>query len=263
MSRNFLEKILDDTKKTKAQLIAELEELRKQVSGSDNPSTDNKPADQRTNESDQRYRNIIEQSFDGISLVNDKGKIIEWNKAQERITCLKQNEVLGKYVWDIQIKLAPENLRISKFKQTLKDGFFKALKNKTNVEILQEQQIFCRNGDTRNVQSVSFKILNNNSVMIATIMRDITEKKNAQKSLRKSIERLDLAMSVANDGLWDWDLTTNTVYFDPRYYTMAGYKINEFPHKLEEFQKRVHPDDIDYVMNTADNYLKGKLKKSM
>ena len=71
-------------------------------------------------------------------------------------------------------------------------------------------------------------------------------------------ERLRLARSVANEGFWDWNLSTETVYFDPRYYLMAGYAVDEFPHRLEEFQQRVHPDDQAEVMAIVQRSLKGQ-----
>ena len=88
--------------------------------------------------------------------------------------------------------------------------------------------------------------------------QDITERKRAEEALQVSEDRLSKIMRAANDGMWDWDLKTNVVYFDPRYYEMAGYEVDEFPHRLEEFQARVHPQDIDDVMAHAENHLKGE-----
>lgn len=78
------------------------------------------------------------------------------------------------------------------------------------------------------------------------------------RASHESPERLRLAMMVANDGLWDWDLATNEVYFDPRYYLMAGYAVDAFPHRLEEFQQRIHPDDVAQVMAKAQAHLNGQ-----
>ncbi|MBN2253243.1 MAG: PAS domain-containing protein, partial [Kosmotogaceae bacterium] len=91
--------------------------------------------------------------------------------------------------------------------------------------------------------------------------QDINESKQKQKALQESEDRLSKIVIAANDGMWDWDLTTNEVYFDPRYYTMAGYEVNEFPHQLKEFQKRVHPEDIENVMFYAEQHLKGKIER--
>ncbi len=63
------------------------------------------------------------------------------------------------------------------------------------------------------------------------------------ETIRENEERLNLAMSVRNDGIWDWHFDTDDIYFDTRYYTMAGYEPYEFPQTYEEWEKRVHPDD--------------------
>lgn len=76
--------------------------------------------------------------------------------------------------------------------------------------------------------------------------------------LMVSAERLDLAMAVHNDGVWDWTLSTDEVYFDNRYYEMAGYSPKDFPPRLEEWKKRIHPDDIDRVEGEIRAYLDQK-----
>ncbi|RLD55651.1 MAG: hypothetical protein DRJ01_16350, partial [Bacteroidetes bacterium] len=87
----------------------------------------------------------------------------------------------------------------------------------------------------------------NNQQLIAT-----------EQQLRASEDRLSKTLIAANDGMWDWNLTTNIVYFDPRYYLMAGYAIDEFPHEFDEFKKRIHPDDVENVMTHAQQHLAGK-----
>jgi PAS domain S-box-containing protein len=46
----------------------------------------------------------------------------------------------------------------------------------------------------------------------------VVERRQAEESLRKSDERLSLAMMAANDGMWDWNISSGTAYFSPRYY---------------------------------------------
>jgi PAS domain S-box-containing protein len=82
-----------------------------------------------------------------------------------------------------------------------------------------------------------------------------------EKALKIKEDRLSKIMIAANDGMWDWDLKTNHVFFDPRYYTLSGYEVDDFPHSLEEFQKRIHLKDHDYVMNEAHRHLSGKIDR--
>gem|GEM_PF-5490011 len=87
------------------------------------------------------------------------------------------------------------------------------------------------------------------------------ENRAALEKLRLSEDRLSKILKAANDGYWDWNLKTNEVYFDPRYYEMAGYKVNEFPGNLEEFTKRVHRDDVDNVRNNIEKHLRGETER--
>ncbi len=88
---------------------------------------------------------------------------------------------------------------------------------------------------------------------------DITERRRAEQSLKKSEERFDLAMSVANEGIWDWDLKSGKTLFDDRYYTMAGYEPGDFSGVFEEWRKRVHADDIGKAQDAIDMYLAGEI----
>ncbi len=79
-------------------------------------------------------------------------------------------------------------------------------------------------------------------------MQDLEERyaelRQTEESLRLSEERLRLALEGTFDGIWDWNLRTGRVYFSPRYYTMLGYKPDEFPPSYEAWRNLVHPDDL-------------------
>lgn len=87
---------------------------------------------------------------------------------------------------------------------------------------------------------------------------DITRRKQAEEKLKISEERLDRAMAVKNEGIWDWDLLTNETYFDDRYYTMAGYAPNEFPQNFTAWAQHVHPEDLPAANSAIQDYFSGK-----
>ncbi|MCP4290247.1 MAG: PAS domain-containing protein [bacterium] len=80
--------------------------------------------------------------------------------------------------------------------------------------------------------------------VILALFHYIKKHSQARAALIRSEERLKLALVGSNDGLWDWDYSSNIVYFNDRYYTMAGYEPQGFPGKYDEWTKRVHPDDL-------------------
>lgn len=78
-----------------------------------------------------------------------------------------------------------------------------------------------------------------------------------EKALKDSEERYALAAQGANDGLWDWDLNTDVIYFSPRWKEMIGFKDNEIGNFSEEWLNRLHEDDIKRVNEAFRKHKKG------
>ena len=75
--------------------------------------------------------------------------------------------------------------------------------------------------------------------------------------LHRSRERFEIAVTGSSDGLWDWDLVTNTVYFSPRWKSMLGYGDAELTNCFETFRGLIHPDDVPPVLGKVETYLAG------
>jgi len=74
---------------------------------------------------------------------------------------------------------------------------------------------------------------------------EILERKRIEEALRETEERYALAVRGANDGLWDWDLKNNRIYYSPRWKAMLGYDEEEIGDSANEWFSRVHPEDIE------------------
>lgn len=77
------------------------------------------------------------------------------------------------------------------------------------------------------------------------------------EALRESEERYALAIRGANDGLWDWNLKTNEVYFSPRWKAMLGCQEHEIGNTIDEWFNRVHCDDKEQVRAQIAAHLTG------
>src|SRR5438128_481884 len=85
------------------------------------------------------------------------------------------------------------------------------------------------------------------AIGVVTTCEDITLRQKAERALRESEERHALAARGANDGLWDWNLTTGEVHYSARWKSMLGYAESEIGSGYDEWLGRIHPDDLERV----------------
>ncbi len=88
-----------------------------------------------------------------------------------------------------------------------------------------------------------------------TIATDITEEKRAAEALQLSEERWQLALEGSDDGVWDWGIATDTMWFSARWKALLGYAEHEFANNFEAWRRVLHPDDWPWVQATLDAYL--------
>jgi PAS domain S-box-containing protein len=87
---------------------------------------------------------------------------------------------------------------------------------------------------------------------------DITKRKQVEAELRESQLRWELALRGTNDGIWDWNVKTNEVFFSPRWKEMLGYADHEIAHHVDEWSSRVHPDDLGWVTQAIQDHFAQK-----
>lgn len=70
-------------------------------------------------------------------------------------------------------------------------------------------------------------------------------------------ERLQFALNGANEGLWDWDIANNVVFYSPRWKTMLGFSIDEIGSSYDEWVSKIHSDDVKMFQQSMDDHLNG------
>jgi|GEM_PF-1267810 len=111
-----------------------------------------------------------------------------------------------------------------------------------------EEVFWRKDGTNFLVAYISTPILEH-GVLMGTVVtfQDITDRRRAEVALQESEERYAIAVQGAKDGLWDWHLKTNQVYFSPRWKTMLGWEEDQLGNRVEEWFDRVHVDDLEAV----------------
>ena len=97
-----------------------------------------------------------------------------------------------------------------------------------------------------------------NVTAVVEIAQDITERKRADEILRKSEERLQLALQGAGEGIIDWDLVTDGIIASPELAKMLGYDVEEFPQTGKSLLALVHVDDRETVNAAFRDLVKGR-----
>ena len=137
---------------------------------------------QALTESEQKFRSLVEHSPDGIVIVDEIGRIIEWNRGQEEISGLKKSQVLGKQVWDIQLQVMRDELRSEAVLETLKQRTLGILRSGYAPGLNQpyETTFQLSPGNYRNVEVMAYSYQTNFGYQVGSITRDITKRKQVE-----------------------------------------------------------------------------------
>ncbi len=84
---------------------------------------------------------------------------------------------------------------------------------------------------------------------------DLLEEKTAV--LRESEERWSFALEGSGDGVWDWDIATGVTNFSNQYKRMLGYGAHELREGFADWQRLLHPDDLNAALAAVQAYLGG------
>jgi len=89
--------------------------------------------------------------------------------------------------------------------------------------------------------------------------REMNERLAAEQSLRRSNERLDLALSAARHALWDYNIVTGRIYLSPRFFAMFGYAPNEMSQDVETWYDLIHPDEQEPLKSRMADIASGSV----
>jgi len=197
-----------------------------------------------------RLRNTIINTLpDLIWLKNPDGIYLACNSRFEDYLGATEKEIQGKTDYDfVDTKLA---------------DLFQQYDNKAiqkgTPSVNEEWITFANDGHRELLETTQTPMFDENEELIGVlgIGHNITNHRENEKRLRQSEERFSLAMRGANDGLWDWNLETDEVYYSPRWKSMLGYDEEEFGNDLDTWKNLVNPDDKEWVLRKVNDYLSG------
>lgn len=136
-------------------------------------------------ESEEKFRSVVEQSADGIILVDGEGCVVEWNSAMEDIVGMRREEALGRFLWDVQHDLSLPEHRTQEGYRELKSLIMDSLRRgyETWFGETSERELQTPAGERRIVQAVIFPIRSREGLMVGSVVRDVTRRVRTEEAL--------------------------------------------------------------------------------
>ena len=95
---------------------------------------------------------------------------------------------------------------------------------------------------------------------VANELFKIMEKRKLEKILQKSEERFALVIKASEQGIWDWNVETNEVFYSEQWKNQIGYKNHELKNEFNSWIEHLHPDEKDYCLKTLNEYIKNPVE---
>src|SRR3984893_8338433 len=223
-SRDALEVAVADRT---ARLIAANEELRKEK---------------------EQLDGLFELSPDAVILTDDDFHVLRVNKEFIRMFEYTAEEVLGQWLPEL---IMPEELHAEALKN--RDRLISG--NRVELEAIRQR----KDGVRFDVSVVARGIsLGFDHVAICLIYRDITERKKAERELRRSEGYLAEAQKLTHTGSWAWNVRTGVLFWSREIFSIYDFEYQEMGVTWPQFLERVHPEDRPQIEQSARMEASGK-----
>jgi PAS domain S-box-containing protein len=190
-----------------------------------------------------QYRRLMESSPDGI-LVGRHGRLVLANAAALGLCGVDTAEqILGSGIADL---FTPET------RDTVR-AFLDRVRPDAERERIDAR--IARSATEATDVEISAAALEDGTVQLA--LRDVTARRRAEDGLRKSEERLALAVAGSREGVWDMNLETGDVVYSPRWKQMLGYEEDEIEPHVSAWERLVHPEDRRLAIEATNSLAHG------
>jgi hypothetical protein len=214
-------------------------------------TTERERAEAAVRQMQARLTDAIESISQGFALFDPEDRLVVCNSRYREMLYPDIRESVGPGMgFEEIVRRAAEGGRIANANGRVKDWVAERLEHHRNpgAPVLQ------RRTDGRWIQ-VSERRTHDGGIV--AVYSDVTDLKRAEQALNASVERYDLAMRGANDGLWDWDAQTDRLHISPRFKELSGLDTDATSIDPREWLANLHPDDVRRYGEDIRRHLRG------
>ncbi|MCF8139095.1 MAG: PAS domain S-box protein [Desulfotignum sp.] len=198
--------------------------------------------------SGRKYRSILKAAIDGYWLTDTRGRLLEVNDAYCRMSGYNEDELLKMNISELEFVETPE--MIADHMQAI------VMKGSDRFETRHRR----KDGAAFDVE-VSVQYRTEAEGQCVCFLRDIADRKRAEKALKESEERYNLAMDASRDGVYEWDLETREIYYSPGWKRMLGYEPDELPDDFSVWEKLTRPEDVEKSWQIMKEVVEGRRER--
>ena len=195
---------------------------------------------------------FIEQAIDTLDdilyVIDTDGSLRRWNSRLSEVTGYTDAELSEMKTYE----LFPEEHRESAF--SVAEEALSAGQATFEVEMLTSD------GDRIPYEFTGARLTDAEGRLmgIVGVGRDITERKERERDLRRTQERLNLAVEGAGLGVWDWDIESGEIKHNEQWAEILGMPPEEGVVSIESVRDRFHPEDLPESEEKTQEVLEGK-----
>ncbi len=192
--------------------------------------------------SEVRFRQVWESTSDAMALSDAEGIVFAANPAYLQLYGYSLEQIIGQSF----AVIFPEEKR-----RWALEGYLTAFAGEATTDTF-EAVVYRADGTVRMVESrMSFITEMGQRTALLSTIRDVTERKQAENARLASEQRFQIVARATNDAIWDYNIVTNTIWWNEGVKTLFGYSSEELEQDPEAWNTHIHPDDREKVLKST------------
>lgn len=196
---------------------------------------------------EEKYRSLFESSIDAIFVLNPQDLVIrDLNPSAIKLLGFERDELIDRAF----TTLSPKRSIPKEYKQVAQLADSESLRLETAILI--------ESGEQKPVEIKFSGYEFQGEARIMAAVSDVSARNQAIEDLKLSEQRMALAVTDKKNGIWDWDIGSGEIFFSDNWRTFLGLKKNETPNGFEVWKSRIHPDEVERIVESMRLHWKGE-----